>query len=118
LLAGVPDLLSPATFSISFFVVLVVHCPCELLPVGNGRLIDAMPRESAQSAHSTYPHQRPVLCLPAGHGEQDFSATLAFLLRSDVPDHLIYAHRVSGLIEPPNGDAFFACFHTPINASG
>src|SRR5690242_14743495 len=75
-------------------------------------------RGPAQSAHSTDPHQRLVLRVAAVHRAQDFSAALAFVLRSDVADHLIYGHRISGFIEPPNGDPLFACFHTPMNASG
>jgi hypothetical protein len=44
--------------------------------------------------------------------QEDFRKAVAFLLRSDVADDLIDAHRVSVLIEPPNGDTLFALFHT------
>lgn len=45
-------------------------------------------------------------------GEEDIGTALAFLLRSDVTDDLTYAHRIPYFIKPPNGDAFFALFHT------
>jgi hypothetical protein len=43
--------------------------------------------------------------------QEHFRTALAFLLRSDVADDVIYAHRISDFIEPPNGDTFFALFH-------
>jgi hypothetical protein len=43
--------------------------------------------------------------------QKHFRTAAAFLERSDVADDLIYPHRISEFVKPPNGDAFFALFH-------
>jgi hypothetical protein len=72
---------------------------------------------SARSTHPADPRQGCVLHIATVLLHQDFGTAFAYCLQSDVANHLIYADRVSVFIEPPNGYAFFAWFHTPANAS-
>lgn len=56
-------------------------------------------------------HETQILHLAIVLGRENVGAPLALLLRSDISDHVINAHRISALIEPPNSDAFFASAH-------